>query len=166
MPGFCPLSTLPISTIPVAVPPAGGVPNYQYPGEYETEQPGTISDFLRTDNVAGARERRLRDLRRELGLERDPEADPAAPDLSQDPASSDEAIWDKAADLPPTPAAPLELPPELRGEVEAEVAAQMRAELERELAAERQAAIDAELARLEMIRRDDDVVLMLIAGVI
>jgi hypothetical protein len=166
--GFNPISTLPISAIPalVSARSAGGAPNYQYPGEYDIEQPGTISDsatisdFLRTDSVAAARERRLRELRRELGIEREPEA--ARQDAEPEPI----------AEAAPAPALPIALPAELRQDASAEVAERMRAELaleiasDRELAAARQATVDAEMARIEALLRDDEAVMMLIAGAI
>ena len=158
--GFNPISSLPISAIPALVTAraAGGAPNYQYRGEYEIEQPGTISDFLRTDSVAEARRKRLEALRRELGLipepiEAAPPAEPA-PDVV-------------SPESPPAVAepAPVVLPAELRGEVAADVAALLRAELAAEIEAERLDAIAAEAAHIERIHRDDEAVLLMVGGI-
>jgi len=158
--GFNPLSTLPVSAIPALITAraAGGAPNYQYRGEYEIEQPGTISDFLRTDSVADARRKRLEAIRRELGLLPEPaEAAPTAEPAPEPPSP----------ESPPVVAepAPVVLPAELRSEVAADVAAVLRAEMAAEIEAERLAAVAAEAALIERIHRDDEAVLLMIGGI-
>lgn len=68
--GFNPISSLPISTIPSLFVPAsaGGVPNYQYPGEVDVYARDGINALFDTDGRAENRRKRLAEARRALGL--------------------------------------------------------------------------------------------------
>lgn len=164
--GFYPFSTQPFSTLPLPVTAVtGGAPNYQYPGEYEIEQPGTISDFLRTENAAGARRRRLDTLRRELGLI---QPDEPTPEIEAEPLLEPEVVevLTRQAVVARAPEPGTALPEELYRQIAADVAARLGAELAAEIEAERLEAIAQEAVRIERIRRDDERVLLIIAGII
>lgn len=119
--GFFPLSAAPISALlaGIAPPPVvnkGGAPNYQYPGEADTQGINALFD---TSSTAAARAARLLETRRALGLLPEPPQPPEAP---QPPAEApDEAP--SPPDLAVTEAAAVAL-----AELNAVVVARARAE--------------------------------------